>query len=70
MSQQKKNQVAAFLHCAYTDAKKAGDTELMDSLARATVAFSYSGAKKNPTLKEMLKDFQDKKADKETAKRA
>lgn len=48
MSQQKKNQVAAFLHCAYTDAKKAGDTELMDSLARATVALAIQVPRRIP----------------------
>lgn len=58
MSQQKKKQVLSFLQCAYSDAKRDNDVALMNSLARATVALNYSGAKKNPTLADMLKEYR------------
>ena len=61
MSQQKKQQVLLFLQRAYSDAKRDDDTELMNSLARATVALNYSGAKKNPTLADMLTEYQQGK---------
>lgn len=66
MSQQKKQQVLSFLQCAYSDAKKDNDVALMNSLARATVALNYSGAKKNPTLADMLTEYRQGKSKTET----
>ena len=61
MNKTKKAQILAFLQCAYSDAKRDDDKDLMNSLARATVALNYSGTKKNPTLADMLKEYQTKK---------
>ena len=66
MSQQKKQQVLSFLQCAYSDAKRDNDVALMNSLARATVALNYSGAKKNPTLADMLTEYRQGKIKTET----
>jgi hypothetical protein len=66
MSKTKKEQIVSFLQCAYSDAKRDDDKELMNSLARATVALNYSGAKKNPTLADMLTEYQQGKGKAET----
>lgn len=66
MNQQKKQQVLSFLQCAYSDAKRDNDAALMNSLARATVALNYSGAKKNPTLADMLTEYRQGKIKTET----
>lgn len=66
MSKTKKEQIFTFLQCAYSDAKRDDDKELMNSLARATVALNYSGAKKNPTLADMLTEYRQEKIKTET----
>lgn len=61
MNKQKKTRVLAYLESAYIEAKKDNDTELMNSIARATVALNYAGAKKNPTLADMLREYKTKR---------